>query len=124
MDVAQLQEAVLEACNAIYDDLGGGASERIYHNALEVELRQRSIPYETERIVCLNYMGHGVGHVRVDLVVDCKLIVELKALYNSDFPVSAKQQLGLYTRLLGMPGLLINFVQAADGSVIHMSKGC
>ena len=50
--------------NEVYDLLGPGFSERVYHNAMEVILRERNIPYESERIVLITFKGHVVGNSR------------------------------------------------------------
>ena len=59
-----------ELCNRVFEELGPGYSERVYHNALEVLLRQRGIPYETERIIPIVFQGHTIGNLRGDLIVN------------------------------------------------------
>jgi GxxExxY protein len=99
----------------IWAELGPGFSERVYHNAFEVELRLRGIPYETERILPITYEGHNVGNLRADLVIDGQIIVELKSTtkLKDEFENQAKN----YMRLTGIPSaLLINF-PAVSGEV-------
>ena len=67
-------------CNQVFHELGPGYSERVYHNALEVLLRKNNIPYETERIIPIVFQGHTIGNLRGDLIIDNKLIIELKAV--------------------------------------------
>ena len=99
----------------IWETLGPGFSERVYHNAFEVELRLRGIPYETERILPITYEGHNVGNLRADLVIDGQIIVELKSTtkLKDEFENQARN----YMRLTGIPSaLLINF-PAVSGEV-------
>jgi GxxExxY protein len=92
----------------IHESLGPGYSESVYHNAMEVELRSHGIPYETERIIPIEYEGHVIGNLRADLIVDKELIVELKSVRSLND--AARLQAQQYMRLLGLPrAILINF---------------
>jgi GxxExxY protein len=106
---------LLVMAQKIWETLGPGFSERVYHNAFEVELRLRGIPYETERILPITYEGHNVGNLRADLVIDGKIIVELKSTtkLKDEFENQAKN----YMRLTGIQeAVLINF-PAVSGDV-------
>ena len=99
---------IKELANHIYTILGGGHSERIYHNALEVTLRKNNIQYETERIVPIEFDGHIIGNVRADLIIEKNLVVELKSVKTLTAPMN--QQTLNYLKLTGINrGLLINF---------------
>jgi len=92
----------------VYLKLGYGYSESVYHNAMEVELRAHGIPYETERIIPIEYEGHVIGNLRADLIIDKKMIVELKSTRNLND--AARVQAQQYMKLLGLPeAILINF---------------
>jgi GxxExxY protein len=104
-------------CNRVYRTLGSGYSERIYHNALEVLLRKECVPYETERIVPIQFEDHTIGNLRADLIIDKKLIVEIKAV-KGPFNSTMKTQLDNYRTLTGIDvGLLVNFPQGVDRDV-------
>jgi len=92
----------------IWVSLGPGYSESVYHCAFEVALRDRLIPYETERIVPVFYGGQNVGHVRADLIIDRRFVVELKSVsrLNETYRIQTRN----YLNLLGLHvGYLINF---------------
>jgi len=92
----------------IFEKLGPGFSERIYHNAFEVELRLAGIQYETEKILPVIYEGHTVGNLRADLVIEGRVIVELKSAprLKDEF----RNQVRNYLRLTGLEsGYLVNF---------------
>jgi GxxExxY protein len=92
----------------IFEKLGPGYSERVYHNAFEVELRLRGIPYETEKILPVIYEGHTVGNLRADLIVDGRTIVELKS--TTKLKDEFRNQVRNYIRLTGLEsGYLVNF---------------
>ena len=92
----------------IWDELGPGYSERVYHNAFEVALRKRGLKYETERILPISYEGHNIGNLRSDLIIEGNLIVELKS--TSRLTDQFRNQIRNYMKLTGIfEGMLINF---------------
>ena len=102
--------------NTIYDSLGPGYSESVYHRAFEVLLRKSGIPYETERIIPIVFEEHTIGNLRIDLIVNKTCIVELKAIAKLND--AAKIQTKNYLKLTGLPGaLLVNFTQ-----VLHSTR--
>lgn len=108
-----LQDVVRCCCAAVRQELGGWFSEATYHRALEAELRLRGIPYESEVTVLVPYKGHTVGTVRVDLVVDGSLLVELKATprLHPQHDGQARKYLGL----LRLETALVANMTGADG---------
>lgn len=102
-------EAVLRGITTdIWEKLGPGYSESVYHCAFEVSLRSAGLYYETERIVPVYYMGQNVGHVRADLIVNRKIVLELKSVgrLNDQYRIQTRN----YLSLLDLEeGYLINF---------------
>ena len=92
----------------IWDSLGPGYSESVYHCAFEVALRRAGLYYETERIVPVFYDGQNVGHVRADLIVERKVVLELKSVgtLNETYRIQTRNYLKL---LILEVGYLINF---------------
>ena len=74
---------IRDLCNHIYKTLGPGFSERVYHNAMEVMLRQKGINYETERIVPIVFEGHTIGNVRADIIIDGTLNLPSQVPYHA-----------------------------------------
>ena len=106
-------DKIISLAREVYHRLGPGFSERVYHNAMEVLLRKENIPYETERIVPINFDGHTIGNMRADLIVDKTLIVELKAVKT--LTPAMNTQTKKYLQLLDLDiALLVNFPQT-DG---------
>ena len=99
---------IVRLAEEVYTTLKHGLSERIYHNAMEVQLRERGIPYETERVIPVMFKTHVVGHLRADLLVDKSIVVELKS--TSKIKQEHIDQCGRYMKPLGYTkGLVINF---------------
>jgi GxxExxY protein len=104
---------IKEFANTIYRTLGSGHSERVYHNAMEVILRKNNIAYESERILPIEFEGHTIGNMRADLIINKKLIVELKSV--KVLTPAMNQQTINYLNLTGLTeGLLVNFPLSAD----------
>jgi GxxExxY protein len=73
--------------NEIYESVSSGYSESIYHNAMKVGLQDEGIRFETEKDIPVHFRGQQVGTVRADLVVNKKIVIELKAVNPTDAPV-------------------------------------
>ena len=103
-----MKDAVKAVAVRVWSQLGPGFSERVYHNAMEVGLRQTGIQYQTERIIPIIFDNHCIGNIRADLIIDSKLIVELKSVKNLKDEHFVQTQ--MYMKYLNIPdGMLINF---------------
>jgi GxxExxY protein len=92
----------------VFSCLGAGFSERVYHNAMEVLLKKDNIQYKSEQIIPVMFEGIEVGQVRADLVIDGKIVVELKAVRS--IKDDHATQCAMYMKLLNIDsGLVINF---------------
>jgi len=92
----------------VYSELGPGYSERVYHNAVEVLLRERGIPYESERHILVRFKGHVVGQLRADIIIDNTVILELKAIKT--LTDGMEHQAQKYLDLTGLrTAYLVNF---------------
>lgn len=107
-EVDDLANAVIGAAIEVHRIPGPGYLESVYEEALAVELELRSIAFERQKPINVEYKGHGVGEGRLDLLVGGKLIVELKAV-EALAPIHIAQVMS-YLKTLSLPlGLLINF---------------
>jgi GxxExxY protein len=92
----------------IYTELGPGHSERVYHNAVEVLLREKNIKYESERIIPVVFRGHVIGNVRADIIINGRCVLEFKTIRT--LGDGAELQAHNYLRLTGLNlAYLINF---------------
>ncbi len=106
-DATLIREVIL-AARRVHAALGPGFVESTYENAVAVQLRAQAVPYDRQVPVPVRYREIVVGVHRVDLLVDRRLIVEMKAvkdLLRVHFAV-----LRSYLRATGCDsGLLLNF---------------
>ena len=103
-----LSYRVMQAVFEVHNTLGPGFVESVYEEALAYELELRDIPFERQQVVTVCYKGRVVGTHRLDLVVDSKILLELKAV--SALTDLFKQQTLSYLKATGLKlGILANF---------------
>ena len=106
---SSLAETVIGAAIEVHRALGPGLLESAYEPCLARELILRGVPFDQQVAVPVTYKGVRIECAyRVDLMVEGRLLVELKSVEHL-LPVHHAQVL-TYMRLLKLPqGLLINF---------------
>jgi len=109
MKEEQATVGIIGAAIEVHRTLGPGLLESVYEECLVVELGLRGIPCVRQRPVPLQYKGLTIGtDLKIDLVVDDRVVVELKAVEKL-LPIHEAQIL-TYLRLTSKEiGLLINF---------------
>ena len=104
-----LTEKIIGCCYKVHNELGPGFNEKIYHNALKLTFKEETLEYQTEQYFDVSFQGNSVGNFKADLVVDNRVIVELKALAGN-IPKIFESQILSYLKASGLKvGLLINF---------------
>ena len=97
-----------EMMKHVYEELGPGYSERVYHNAVEVLLREKHIPYESERHILVRFRGHVVGQLRADIIINDEIVLEFKTVKTLTDGVEL--QANRYLDLTGLKtAYLVNF---------------
>ncbi len=97
----------------VFDKLGWGFLEKVYENTMAIELEKLGIAFEVQKPLSIYYDQKIIGDYYADIVVDDKVIVELKACKALEEIHYA--QLYNYLRATGIEvGLLINFGQKLD----------
>ena len=74
-----LTERIISAAMKVHNTLGPGFLEKVYENALVIELRNMGLFVEQQKPIPVFYEGHNVGDYVADLIVERKILVELKA---------------------------------------------
>jgi len=104
----ELTEELIGAAYAVHNELGSGFPEKVYENAMAVELRSRKIAFRTQVPLKVKYRGDPVGEYFADMIVENSVICEFKALETA--PKEAEIQLVNYLVATGIDiRLLINF---------------
>lgn len=98
----------MQAAFEVHNTLGSGFIESIYEEALVFELEIRQIAFERQKNVEVRYKRRVVGAQRLDLIIDSRIVLELKAV--SALTDAFKQQTLSYLKATGLKlGILINF---------------
>jgi len=104
-----LTERIIGCCFKVHKEIGPGFNERIYQNALKILFENQNIKYETEKEYEVKYLNKNVGKLRLDMVIENKVILEIKAV-NGNFAQVFDCQVVSYLKASGLRvGLLINF---------------
>ena len=107
-ELDRLTSQVIGAAQRVSTVLGEGFLEKIYENALVLELRKRRVRVDQQCPVHVRYEGEIIGDYVSDLLVEGKVLVELKAVIFLDR--MHRSQCVNYLRATGLPVcLLLNF---------------
>ena len=103
-----LSALIIAAFYEVYNALGFGFLESVYAKALEIALRRRGLRVEREVACEIYFMGEKVGLHRADMLVEGRIVIEVKASQNlADF---SKRQLLNYVTAFGLRlGILLHF---------------
>jgi len=104
----ELTGQIITSAYTVHNALGFGFLENVYQNALIIELDKAGLKAEKEKPVKVLYEGKIVGDYIADIIVENKVIVELKSV--KDLHPAHEVQLVNYLKATGIEvGLLINF---------------
>ncbi len=104
----ELTEKLIGIFFSIHNELGHGFLESVYEQAFSVVLAENNICYERQMAVPVWFHGKQIGEFRADLLVDRKVLIELKT--GRDIEPAWEKQLLNYLRATDVEvGLLFNF---------------
>ena len=107
-DVEALIHRTIGCCIAVHRALGPGLLESICSRAVCIELEMCGLPFEQEKLIPVFYRGQLLCHQRLDIVVDNRLILEIKSVERLN-PVHHAQLLSYLAISKLKVGLLLNF---------------
>ena len=103
-----LSQTVLACAFEVSNRLGVGFVESVYENALCVELQQLGVNFTQQKPLKVIYKGSVIGNFVTDIIVENRLLIELKVV--SEFNKAHRAQVINYLKATGIPvGLLLNF---------------
>jgi len=107
--IDKITEEIIGCCFKVHSELGPGFNEKIYHKALLLALMDKGMRYDTEKVVNVSFERKKVGTLRLDLIVNDKVVVEVKAVTGL-LPEIFKYQILSYLKASSISvGLLVNF---------------
>jgi GxxExxY protein len=109
----ELTGQIINAFYKVYNTLGYGFIESVYHNAMIVELVRGGLSVEVKKPIVVYYGPNVIGNFEADLVVEKRIIVELKA--KETLHPAHEALLTNYLRATDVEiGLLLNFGKLAE----------
>ncbi len=109
----ELTAKIIECAYKVYNTLGYGFLESVYQNALLIELLKAGLRAEKEKKIQVYYDNQLVGDYMADIIVEDKVILELKSV--KDLHPAHSAQLVNYLKATGIEvGLLINFGESVE----------
>jgi GxxExxY protein len=107
----ELSRQIIGAAMAVLNELKPGLDEKLYENALVIELTDQKLKIEQQRSYPVQYRGHHIGKLTSDLVVEEAVVVDPKVV--SGFNESHLAQMSGYLAITGLRlALLLNFKYA------------
>ncbi len=76
----ELSDLIIKVAIEIQTELGTGFLEKVYENSMGIRFKEREVKFEQQKKIKVLYHGFIVGEFYADMVVDDKIIVELKAI--------------------------------------------
>ena len=105
---SELSEKIIGCCIRVHKSLGPGFLEKVYEEALCLELSKAGFCFERQKLVTIAYLGQTIGEHRLDLLVEELVVLELKACRAIDDIHLATTRSYLKATSLQL-GLVINF---------------
>jgi GxxExxY protein len=111
---AELSERIIGCCIRVHRGLGPGFLEKIYEEALAIELGKGRLVFERQKTVGLFYEGKPVGEHRLDYLIDARVVLELKACKDiEDIHLATARS---YLKATGLSlALIVNFAKPVVG---------
>ena len=107
----ELSKQIIGAAMEVLNTLKPGLDEKLYENALVIELRERGLQIEQQRSFPVDYKGTNIGTLIPDLIVDGRVIVDAKVV--TAFNDSHIAQMTGYLAITGLRlAILLNFKSA------------
>jgi len=106
----ELSRKIIGVAIKVHKELGPGFLENIYEEALKIEFSEHNLRFDSQKEIKVKYLGTEIGTHRLDLLVENKVIVEMKAIKELNDIHFA--QLRSYLKATGLKvGLLLNFAK-------------
>ena len=107
----ELSYRIMGAIFEVHKTLGPGFVESVYEKALIDEFRRTGLKVEVQKPIILSYKDKQVGKHRLDIVVEGKVVIELKSVAR--FCAQHQKQLLSYLKASGCKlGILVNFARS------------
>ncbi len=117
----ELTDQIIQSFYKVYNELGTGFLETVYENSLVLVLRERGLKVDQQKELKVKFRDVIVGDYRTDLIIDDKIIIEIKAV--SKLIKAHEAQLIHYLKATGIEvGIILNFGDSPEFKRMIFSK--
>jgi len=109
----EITDIILKSFYEVYNELGDGFLESVYGNALYIVLTGYGLCVERQKNISVFFRGNMIGDFKADLIINKKVIVELKAVRALD-PAHEAQLINYLKATNIEVGLLLNFGRKSE----------
>lgn len=124
MSILKLKHKILQAAGRVFRILGPGFHEKIYEEAMVKEIQDMGIPYTQQQTMPVYYKETCIGTIISDIIVDNKLVLELKANKSKATKQHVHQCRGYMRSLRIEHGLVLNFPQSRPCTAMMDAFDC
>ncbi len=104
----ELSRKIIGSFYDVYNELGTGFLESVYENSMDIVLRNSGVRVKKQYPLAVYFRGNQVGNYKADLIVEDKILIELKAV--AQLSAEHEAQIINYLKATGINfGLLMNF---------------
>lgn len=107
---SDITDKIIKSAIKVHKTLGPGLVEKLYQRALKIELTDNKVKAERERRIEMQYSSKNIGFDKIDLDVEHKVLVELKAVSELN-EIHIAQMLSYLKSSNRRVGLLLNFAK-------------
>jgi GxxExxY protein len=105
---SEITNLIIKAYYNVYNNMGFGYLEKVYENAMMIELERLNLKCEKQKPITVEYDGFNIGEYFADIIVNDSVIIELKAVES--LCEAHEAQLVNYLKATEIEvGLLLNF---------------
>jgi len=110
---AEITDKIINAFYKVYNTMGYGFLEKVYENALNIELKKMGLDVSQQNNIKVFYEKHEVGNYFADITINNQVIIEIKA--SESLREDHKAQLINYLKATDKEvGMLLNFGKKAE----------
>ena len=82
MKYEELTESIIRSFYEVFNELGCGFLESVYEKALTISLRKQNLSFECQKDLRVYFQGEEIGFFKADIIVEDKILIEIKACQN------------------------------------------
>ncbi|MCK5032615.1 MAG: GxxExxY protein, partial [Calditrichia bacterium] len=83
-ELNKITEKIIGCAIEVHRNIGPGLLESVYEKAMAIELKNSGLKFERQKSLAILYKNHSLGEFKIDILVENKVVVELKSVERHD----------------------------------------